>query len=133
MKVVFLDIDGVLNIGGKLNIGKIEKHLVKRLNRLTSKEDVHVVITSSWGLYYDVEEIINIFKNNGFIGNIKEYLFGDLPRAERIKKWVSEHSCSQFVVIDDRDLGEIDKFVQVNPDVGISHENIDCSLKLLGY
>lgn len=127
MKVVFLDIDGVLNIGSKMKPGVLKKELVTKLNDLN---DVTFVLTSSWGLVFDIEDIELKLKNNGFSGKLKTYLFGEETREEKIINFVKENNITRYVVIDDRNITE-DNMVKIDPNLGLTDENINQVKKLL--
>lgn len=105
MKVVFLDIDGVLNCSKTKNPRKfpyvVDPKLLARLNKLLERTAAKVVLSSSWRL-----DPIGIMaaKHWGvpFIDACP-----DLPkkaRSEEIVGWIAAHpKVSRFVVIDDED------------------------------
>ncbi len=122
-KIIFLDIDGVLNNLNhfkKINMGKasytsVDKNCVKYLNYILD-EDTQVVISSTWRLGDD--SVYDICKKSlsdaGFIGNIHKdwrtkWLFKEdgiipLPRGNEILEWLSRHpEITNFVCLDDDD------------------------------
>ena len=84
IKLIFLDIDGVLNhelyyvekhqqqraneVGYPLS--DIDPEKVKLLNELVEKTGAEVVISSSWRKGRTVEELSNLLKQAGFIGSV---------------------------------------------------------------
>jgi HAD domain in Swiss Army Knife RNA repair proteins len=107
MKVIFLDIDGVLNCKRTPNPRKfpyiVDQNLLRRLRRLLDHTEAKVVLTSTWRL-----DPIGVLaaKHWGipFIGTTP-----DMPKSPRHKEvlaWLSEHpTVKRFVVIDDEDDG----------------------------
>lgn len=76
MKVIFLDIDGVLNTSHGSDddvfteLGVLNKTLVARLNKLIADTNAKVVISSSWRILSTQEEITNALESVGFEGEI---------------------------------------------------------------
>ena len=111
MKVVFLDIDGVLNMYGasyrtfmKPYGQHIEPHLVNRLNYILEKvEDLKIVISSSWR--NDMKDLENQMKKQGFkfwdrvIGKTIHDKTGF--RGFEILEWFVKNTAEKYLVIDD--------------------------------
>ena len=128
MKVIFLDIDGVLNMYGasartfmKPYGQHIEPHLVQRLNYIIENSRCNIVVSSAWRS--DMDDLKTQLEEQGFKywGNVigktckpKEksedipyprtrdaYLYND--RGEQICKWLddSEINVEKYVVVDD--------------------------------
>jgi hypothetical protein len=107
MKVIFLDIDGVLNCDKTPNPRKfpyiIEKKLLARLNGLLERTTAKVVLLSSWrcdpvGLlaarHYEVP-FIDVCPDKP-----------KSPRGKEMQKWLSDHpGVTRFAIIDDEDDG----------------------------
>jgi HAD domain in Swiss Army Knife RNA repair proteins len=105
MKVVFLDIDGVLNSEKTPNPRQfpyvVDKRLLARLKKLLQRTRAKVVLTSSWRC-----DPVGLFaaKHSGvpFID-----VCPDLPRSPRCKEiqaWLARHpKVTRYVVIDDED------------------------------
>jgi hypothetical protein len=125
MKVIFLDIDGVLNCSKTRNPRKfpyvVDRRLLTRLQKLLDRTGAKVVLTSSWRL-----DPVGLFaaKHWGvpFIGASP-----DKPRSPRCKEildWLSEHPrVTRYAVIDDEDdeLDELPLF-QPSAKTGITME-----------
>jgi hypothetical protein len=123
MKVLFADIDGVLNTKNTSNPRKlpyvVDKKLVGRLNRLTARTGAKVVLISTWR--YDPAGLFSA-KRYGipFIGCTPD--FPHRSRCDEIRAWLRKHRpVTRFAVIDDDDdeLDELPLF-QPHPDEGLT-------------
>jgi hypothetical protein len=116
MKVIFLDIDGVLNCKSTPNPRKfpyiVDKKLLARFHKLLARTGAKVVLSSTWrvdpvGLYAAK------YWGIPFIGTCP-----DMPRAARCKEviaWLAEHPrVSRYVVLDDED-DELDELPLFQP------------------
>ena len=75
MKIIFLDVDGVLNNDDTTSTYGVyvgwEKKCVDRLNYIIRKTNAAVVISSSWRLHRSMNEIIHLFNvEMGICGTI---------------------------------------------------------------
>ena len=148
-RVLFLDIDGVLNSTNwtivewkKRFLQGIQKPIthecdpiaVEHLNSLLLLSRAQVVISSSWRIYNSVQQIVDYLKTIGFkyanavVG--ATHVLDDLRGAE-IDQYLQEHSEIKHYCILDDDTDMLPKqkrhFVQVFGDEGLTHKNIlDC-------
>jgi len=112
VKILFLDIDGVLNIvsidEGRDQYGQIfHKHFVDNLQWIIEQTDAKIVISSDWkssGLVI----IKEMWKNRNLPGDIIDvttYLGDDFSRGHEIQDWIDNHrdSIESYVIIDDTD------------------------------
>ncbi len=119
MKVIFLDIDGVLvtrnsikyqylNFPDETNI-RFSKKAVKNLNKLIRLTEAKIVISSTWRLFHSLEKLQNIFEEQKIKGEIisttsveRATVEEDIPRGQKIADWLEQHSeVKQYVIIDD--------------------------------
>ncbi len=119
MKVIFLDIDGVLvtrnsikyqylNFPDDTSI-QFSKKAVKNLNKLIRLTKAKIVISSTWRLFHSLEDLQNIFKKQGIKGKTisttsveRATIEEDIPRGQKITDWLKEHNdIKQYVIIDD--------------------------------
>ncbi len=119
MKVIFLDIDGVLvtrnsikyqylNFPDETNI-RFSKKAVKNLNKLIRLTGAKIVISSTWRLFHSLEKLQNIFEEQKIKGKIisttsveKATIEEDIPRGQKIADWLEQHpEVEQYVIIDD--------------------------------
>ena len=119
MKVIFLDIDGVLVTRNSIKYQHLNypdestilfsKKAIKNLNKLIRLTDAKIVISSTWRLFHKVENLQKIFKKQKVKGEIisttsveKATLEEDIPRGKKIADWLEQHSdVEQYVIIDD--------------------------------
>lgn len=146
MKVIFLDIDGVLNSEKFLEHNKnqaIDRNSVGILKNIIDKTGAVIVMSSGWRLWFDD----NMLPQDGYSQCLYEILcefnlklFGKTPdfsteeirtrktfshvKAKEIIAWLNEHEfVDNYVVIDDLDLKneEINAhLVKINGQVGIT-------------
>jgi len=122
MRVVFLDIDGVLNSVYDYTIipsdeekvsNQIFSRPVRILNEFIKKYDLHIVITSSWRILPRLrEKIIPLLVERG-LENAHDVVIGytkrciDLSRGYEIKKFIMEYNedskekITDYVIFDD--------------------------------
>ncbi len=147
-KVVFLDIDGVLNSNfwfenneRELSNGTlIDKEKVKLLSSLVKATDAKIILHSGWRFWFDAnlkplrieaEKFIDLLNNEGLsLDGVTPDLTTEeirltkkfsLVKADEILLWLSEHKeVENWVVLDDLDLKnkEIEKF-QIRTDATI--------------
>lgn len=119
MRIIFLDIDGVLNSQlydlerGK-NDGNIDITRLMLLKQLIDKTEAKVVLTSSWRTHWDPEgrdtdeigkEIEETFSKCGIKLYSKTPQKAD-DRALEIQSWINEHPETEcFVIFDDIKFG----------------------------
>ena len=146
MRIIFLDIDGVLNSmsglikrGGQ-SVQDLYVEHIEVLMWLIRKTKSHVVITSTWRLGKSVDDLKQLFYNYGvpskYIIDKTERLSGK-QRGEEIKLWLdtTDKDIEGFVVIDDdSDMDAIrSNFVKTQHDYGLTYtEALKCFEILTG-
>ena len=126
MKVIFLDIDGVLNShrfykerkanGWKRTEDADEicpKH-VQQFNRILDATGAKVVLSSTWRKFHELPEMVGILKSRGcklaqFIGRtpdgetkMESGLWSSCRRGVEIQQWLdSNPGVERFVILDD--------------------------------
>jgi len=118
MKVIFLDIDGVLNVIPKdfdKHGGIFHSSFVKNLERIINETDAKIVISSSWrfsGLSGMIDmwkdrklpgEVIDVTPNCVQLVNETDFEFYDqVERGHEIQDWLDKHpEIERYVIIDD--------------------------------
>jgi hypothetical protein len=127
MRVIFLDIDGVLNCASTHNPRKlpyfVDRKLLKRFKRLVQRTKAKVVLSSTWR--YDPAGLFSAkYWGIPFIGTTPD--MPTKPRSAEIKAWLKQHpQVERFVVIDDED-DELDDFPLFQPSskTGITPEMV---------
>lgn len=147
MKVVFLDFDGVLNSDETPDNLDFSKFAIQELNTLIAKTGAKIVVSSDWRRGRSVSELQSILEIWGFTGEIVGKTkvwnetsgwmsFSELERnrVKEIKQYLSEHpEITTWIAIDDMDLPlSSDHFVRTNPEIGLSHKNVEEAIELLG-
>ena len=140
-KVLFLDIDGVLN--SKKTLGVYGEHLssemVRRLNKIVKLTDCDVVISSSWRILYDIQILQAMLFNQGMtwahkiIGRTDD---SSSIRGKEIKKYLDLNpEYNVYCILDDEtDMLEEQKqfFIRTNWDLGLTEDDVETAIKLLG-
>jgi hypothetical protein len=114
MKILFLDIDGVLNTY-KENykpVDYLDKNKIALLKRIIDETKCKIVISSSWRFdktlmesFYTQLEECNIKKDN-FIGHTPhlENYYAKKYRSDEILDWLTQNTVEKFAVLDWRPL-----------------------------
>lgn len=110
MKVVFLDVDGVLNSYARGSACNISKGPLRRLRDLVMITDAQIVVSSSWKDQYFLRQ-----KLARYLGYKKLKVHSwtkDIPggtRGDEIRYWI-KHNCdiTDFVILDDMDVSEFE-------------------------
>lgn len=119
MKIIFLDIDGVLNVN--LGKGYTDKYgdlfhpiLVENLKLLIEKTDAKIVVSSTWkSKGVETLKEMWVFRNlPGEIIDITPYCdevssdnnniyYDDICRGDEIRHWLDRNPVSNYVILDD--------------------------------
>ena len=134
MKVIFLDIDGVLNCKKTPNPRKfpyvVDKRLLVRFKRLLEKTGAKVVLSSTWR--YDPAGLFSAKHwSIPFIDITPD--MPKRPRRDEILAWLKKHPrVTRFVVIDDED-DELDQLPLFQPsaETGLTSEIVRGATKYL--
>lgn len=114
MKVLFLDIDGVLIIASSewsdfLKSQVYDPDCVARLKTVIEKTGCEIVVSSSWR--FRLKALENQMRRNGLpIYDITgEEAKGENQRGQEIAAWLKRHpEVTSFVIVDDdTDMGEL--------------------------
>lgn len=154
MKIIFLDIDGVLNgdiyfsTNGHKNksypISQIDTRRVELLNKIIERTDAKVVLSSNWRLMHKLKEVNDILNECGFKGE----LIGEtddlcsfnrfLVRGNEILKWWQDHErdfrlINYVIIDDDKDmlLDQKDNFLNIDPATGLIMSDVVKAIKIL--
>jgi hypothetical protein len=155
MKVIFLDIDGVMNNLESLRFPRTKVECsthsysaahpacVEALNLITRETDVRLVISSTWrGIGMQV--LFEVFRAWG----VKGMIAGRTPdgsrqsgrvwaapeRGDEIKQWLETYQgVTSFVILDDGDdMGELKpNLVQTNYEIGLTTADADRAIAIL--
>ena len=160
MRVIFLDVDGVLNNLNFLyeqfrrsnipNIKGLDNNNLKALQKLVELTDAKLILSSTWRSYFDDNlKPLNNDHNPGkdLIKKLNEYNlkltgktsetleYKGFPRSYVIKKWLDEHpEVDSFVIIDDNAImGEFTytNLVEVDKTVGLTMNDVIKAVTIL--
>lgn len=135
MKILFLDIDGVL-VTDTCDVWQFVQEAVENLQVILENSDCKIVISSSWAMQ-GRDTIVDRFKKNGF--DIEQHLHEDwaiLDMSESSRKgemiqWLRKHpEVVAHVAIDDKDY-DLPHQVLTDPMLGIVDSTVDQALELL--
>jgi hypothetical protein len=136
MRVIFVDIDGVLNypkIWGKTGPAAMDPRLVHMLAKVVEETEAKCVLSSTWRLGDGYEETLKCLE---FLGweNVREVFIGKTPvsgtsvRGIEIGEWLHENpEATSFVILDDdNDMGNfMNHLVRTNPKTGLTEKDIE--------
>lgn len=148
MKVVFLDIDGVLWTGnsaeyqfeklGKPASGKsvvFDDTAVSNLQKLIEQTGAKIVVSSTWRFNQTVNSMQNTLAERGLKcevvgltpdGEKINGLYRAVPRGNEIKQWLDPHTeVEKYLIIDDdSDMlpEQLDNFVQCDFEDGFANQ-----------
>jgi len=124
-KVIFLDIDGVLNCRSTPNPRKlpyvVDPGLVQRFRSLVERTGAAVVLSSTWR--YDPAGLFAARHHGISFSDVIPDL-PDRPRRDEILAWLTTHrDVDRYAVIDDEDdeLDDLPLF-QPSPSIGLSDD-----------
>ena len=135
MKVIFLDIDGVLNIDSDRTIS-VEK--IKLLSTIIKQTGAEVVLSSSWRYgWNDPTQNVEGKRVYNTKKLLKEYdividktIGLDLTKDIQISNYLRANNPTSFVVIDD-EIINTPNFIHINGSVGITEKNFIDAISIL--
>ena len=142
MKVIFLDVDGVLN-----NVESITKgvHLLPEkvllINDICEATSADIVISSAWRHQFTQRVMIALLRVAGLHRGEVVGMTGNDPdgfRGKEIEAWLCvhyEHKVEKYVILDDSsDMLEKQKpyFVRTDGCIGLMPEQVDEAIEILG-
>jgi len=153
MKIIFLDIDGVLNSRAFFlaRTAGLEEHqdeeahtremidpaAVALLNHLVEKSGAEIVISSSWRIAYSMSEIGHALYANGFrhrLAIIGKTTTSDGERGSQIQEWLeSAGEPVTFAILDDSDDMGVHRprLVRTDWERGLEQHHVEQALALL--
>ncbi len=142
MKVLFLDVDGVMNALPKEYSyadwpGKhYEPECVERLNKITRETGAKIVLSSTWRLGRVGKEVQRFFNEWGVESPIYDRTSraageAHLARALEISKWVSENKPDKYVAVDDMNMKDLVPQRLTNGMVGMTDEDAEWLIEYL--
>ena len=146
MKVIFLDIDGVLNSDDYIDIAKnsqgIERHIdidkVKLLKKAIDETGAKTVLTSSWRNSNDIGPLRELLAKYEIYFDVTPFI--NWERGLEIKQWLLEHNrVEDYIILDDAfDKEMLRHLVKVSDangrglGEGLTQKDIDTIIKRFG-
>ena len=152
-KVIFLDVDGVLNNGLEVDIhetalldgeyyGLYSPRCINKLNDLIKATDARVVLSSTWRLGISLDQAKTLLKGMGVLGEVigmTEYLPESYTcRGNEINKWITdnkdEFDYRGYVILDDDSdmlLWQKDNYVNCDPEIGMTDRTVARAVAIL--
>ena len=145
IKIIFLDIDGVLNSRKSLanfkSLWQLSPNNISQLNRILEATNAKIVISSSWRLCREISSELESYLNNDC--GIKGEIIGRTPaiglsrrRGCEIATWLEEwqgEPIDSFVILDDGSDMEpfMERLCQTSFEVGLTEQDADKAIKML--
>ena len=156
MKIIFLDIDGVLNsvawmkaeaaaagndtTENTIGWNKVDPAACARLNRIITATGAKIVVSSTWRKMLCLSAIRGVLLGSGVtypVPIIDKTPVLHKPRGLEIQAWLDEFHNSNlvedFVILDDDGDMEhlVDKLVQTSCETGLLDEHVDRAIEIL--
>jgi hypothetical protein len=135
MKILFLDIDGVLNNSSE-NYRTPGIENMNQLKRIIKETDAEIVLTSTWR--YSLEEALKLFRMYDVKTPISlTQVLKPLERGNEIVLWLASYPMlvDTYCVIDDaiEDISgyPLKNIVEINPAYGLTAGDADKTINIL--
>lgn len=146
---IFLDIDGVLRthksdlewsqilgvpIPESVYDRRFDRKIASYINEVAGYTRAKIVVTSTWRVKHSLEELRQIFRDNGISAEIVGKTDIGLNRGEEIEQYISDNEIESYVVIDDQVkdiLRCIPKERVIKADPLIGFEDVDKAIDIL--
>ena len=144
MKIIFLDIDGVLNDDTTPPYpkdwpeGHLKEDLIARINQIVEATGAKIVMSTAWRTVLSLKEFQELLGSKGLRAEIIDCTPSRMsfrPRWHEIKEWILDNReiyVESWVAIDDlliKEAGE--RLVRTNPSIGITDEDVEKAIKIL--
>lgn len=140
MKVIFLDVDGVLNTHDSPGRFPINRNRLRQLERIVKVTGAVIVLSSTWRkLDYTFERLNKKLKYRGMMIHSRtttDYFKERQVRGDEIQLWLDEHpEVTNYVILDDdSDMlkSQLNNFVHTNGySEGLTEEKADEAISIL--
>ena len=147
MKVIFLDMDGVLVIGHQVDV-TYDWEAVRRLYDLQRKTNAQIVLSSDWRYSWKLKDLIkSIESQTGFDLDIidatpqalknESGIYVARKRGDEISYWISQNDVENYTILDDLpenqfNDGQIKHLVNTDYNEGFTSAKYQEALSILG-
>ena len=133
--IVFLDVDGVLNT---VDSHDFNRECIENLNMLIAATDAEIVVSSSWRIFHDFEDLSAVLAGAGIEAPIKDVTVVSnchlCCRGDEIQDWIHDGKIDNYVIIDDSTdmlYTQRNNYVQIDPHVGLTADNVRTCIEIL--
>lgn len=139
-KILFMDIDGVLNSAFVLNEQRrgdaIDRGMVERVNKIVDATGCKIVISSTWRLYQKPEKLSALLYGYGLrqviVDRTPELDIEDFCRGDEINTWLRAHpDVTHFVILDDNADDAMRNLVHTTFKHGLQDEHVVQAINFL--
>ena len=149
-KIIFLDIDGVLNSDAYadymlteenvdiFNEDMLDERAIVQLKKIVEATGAEIVLSSSWRWYKDTRDKVHYQlrqKGIDFVDTTPREIDITMTRGAEIKAWLDDHpEVEQFVILDDDDLRlkeYLPNHVRTTFKYGLTREKAAQAIKIL--
>ena len=152
MKIIFLDIDGVLNnaefmphhrgrpseyaYGQFVGEDYFNPHCVANLNKIVRATGAKYVLSSSWRKLFEIDTMREFFLHQRVHGELMDYTGSDTTRVRgyEIQTWLDENpGVESFVILDDdRDMEHLMPYlVHTSWAKGLEEHHVQKAIEIL--
>lgn len=138
MKIIFLDIDGVLNVFSNMALGVLlDQTRVAMMRLLAESTNSKIVVSSTWRRHKDcIDRLCDFGLSRGLFHDDWRTTLDDLEcRGDQIQLWLNEHSdVTNFVIIDDdSDMleSQMPHFVKTSMEAGFTNKHFQQAVGIL--
>lgn len=139
-KIIFLDVDGVLN-GGNLpffskELPDIHPYLATKLEQIVQATSAKLVISSSWRCRLTIAEWNELLTRRGVTAEVidvtPKYWEIKSAREDEIKEWLAANLVENFLVLDDIPMVELkDNAVETDFRTGMTDLDVARAIEIL--
>lgn len=135
MKIIFLDVDGVLNTISDYRLygpDFINMLAVSRLSKIIKATNSKIVVSSNWRLEEKSRKILHQALGKYNL-EIYDYTVRRSKKSQEIKIWLDENEIIKFAIIDDdpRASLEASSFFKINEEFGLTEDKADEIIRYL--
>jgi len=150
MRVIFLDVDGVLNSNQSgFGMNKVDPQMVARLEKLVQATGAKIVISSSWRSIFSLNQIKGLLRQMGAPtashAVIDRTPVGEGNRGQEIQEWLeldperakvnpAHEGVQAYVILDDTNEmtpQQQPNMVQTNPQFGLTDADVAEAISIL--
>lgn len=139
MKIIFLDVDGVLNSDNSKSRLPLSKKLLKNLREIVKATNARIVVSSTWRrdefAMKKLRRALEFKKMKIYSMTTIHYFKHGQVRGDEIDMWLKNHDdIENYVILDDcYDFHEhqLQNFVQTDYKVGLSENDVKKAIDIL--